>query len=48
MRASTPTATPAGSTIHGTIQEAYGVSKDEAEKQVSTWQETQKDTDARK
>ena len=34
--------------LAGRIQEAYGVSKDEAEKQVSTWQETQKDADTRK
>jgi uncharacterized protein YjbJ (UPF0337 family) len=29
--------------LAGKIQEAYGVSKDEAEKQLSTWQQSQKD-----
>ena len=28
----------------GKIQEAYGISKDEAEKQMSAWQSSQKDT----
>jgi len=29
--------------LAGRIQEAYGISKDEAEKQLSEWQKTQKD-----
>jgi uncharacterized protein YjbJ (UPF0337 family) len=29
--------------LAGKIQEAYGVSKDEAEKQLVTWQQSQKD-----
>lgn len=29
--------------LAGKIQETYGVSKDEAEKQLTTWQESQKD-----
>lgn len=29
--------------LAGKIQEAYGVSKDEAEKQLATWQQSQKD-----
>ena len=33
--------------LAGKIQEAYGVSKDEAEKQLSTWQQAQQDTNAR-
>lgn len=34
--------------LAGKIQEAYGVSKDEAEKQLSTWEQSQQDTEARK
>lgn len=30
--------------LAGRIQEAYGVSKDEAEKQLAAWQHSQKDT----
>jgi uncharacterized protein YjbJ (UPF0337 family) len=30
--------------LAGKVQEAYGVTKEDAEKQVSTWQETQKET----
>lgn len=29
--------------LAGKIQEAYGISKDEAEKQLATWQQSQKD-----
>jgi len=29
--------------LAGKIQEAYGISKDEAEKQLTTWQQSQKD-----
>lgn len=32
--------------LAGRIQEAYGVSKDEAEKQLSAWQQTQQDPNA--
>ncbi|TMH29286.1 MAG: CsbD family protein [Betaproteobacteria bacterium] len=32
--------------LAGRIQEAYGVSKDEAEKQLSAWQQTQQDPKA--
>ncbi len=32
--------------LAGRIQEAYGVSKDEAEKQVSVWQQMQQDPNA--
>ena len=31
----------------GKIQEAYGISKDEAEKQMTTWQGTQKEMQPR-
>ncbi len=31
--------------LSGKIQETYGISKDEAEKQVSAWQDRQKDMD---
>ena len=30
--------------LAGKIQESYGVSKDEAEKQLSTWEQAQKET----
>ena len=33
--------------LSGKIQEAYGISKDEAEKQVTEWQERQKETNRR-
>jgi len=33
--------------LAGKIQEAYGISKDEAEKQVTEWQERQKETNRR-
>jgi uncharacterized protein YjbJ (UPF0337 family) len=33
--------------LAGKIQEAYGISKDEAEKQLSEWQERQKETTRR-
>ena len=33
--------------LAGKIQEAYGFSKDEEEKQLSNWQQAQKDTNAR-
>ena len=34
--------------LAGKIQEAYGVSKDEAEKQLSAWQQAQQDPKAAK
>ena len=34
--------------LAGKIQEAYGISKDEAEKQLTAWQELQKDLTAPK
>lgn len=34
--------------LAGRIQEAYGISKDEAEKQMNLWQDTQKETQLRK
>ena len=34
--------------LAGKIQEAYGISKDEAEKQLTAWQELQKDLAAPK
>ena len=34
--------------LAGKIQEAYGVSKDEAHKQVSSWQDAQREADAPK
>lgn len=33
--------------LAGKIQEAYGISKDEAEKQVNAWQSTQKEMQAK-
>ena len=30
--------------LSGKIQETYGVTKEEAEKQVSTWEQSQKET----
>jgi uncharacterized protein YjbJ (UPF0337 family) len=34
--------------LAGKIQEAYGISKDEAEQQLTAWQELQKDLTAPK
>lgn len=33
--------------LAGKIQEAYGISKEEAEKQLNEWQERQKESDRR-